>query len=215
MAKLEFFFDFASPWTYMAYCRVESIVAETGSDLEWRPFDMGDVFEKANPGVATMRANPVPAKITHYYKDMQDWARRLGITIGRPPVYGGAAQQLRCVKALSGALIALERDCISDYSRAMFEAYWHDLRDLSDDDVLTNIVSDLGFDASEFLQRVNSSELENEIVANAEELIARGGFGSPTFFVDGDDMYFGNDRLDFVREALSHRPDIAAGSGQG
>ena len=97
----------------------------------------------------------------------------------------------------------------------MFEAYWHDLRDLSDDDVLTNIVSDLGFDASEFLQRVNSSELENEIVANAEELIARGGFGSPTFFVDGDDMYFGNDRLDFVREALSHRPDIAADCGQG
>ena len=203
MAKLEFFFDFASPWTYMAFCRIESIVADTAADLVWRPFDMGEVFEKGNPGVASMRANPVPAKIEHYYKDMQDWAQHLGITIGRLPVYGGSSKQLRCAKALGGALIALESACISAYSRAMFEAYWHDLRDLTDENVLADIVSKLGFDVAEFLSRIKSSELNNAVSANAEELIARGGFGSPTFFVDGDDMYFGNDRLDFVHEALA------------
>ena len=205
MPRLEFFFDFASPWTYMAYCRIGEIVTETAAELVWRPFDMGDLFERGNRGVATMRAHPVPAKIKHYDKDMQDWARRLGITIGRPPVYGGASKQLRCKKALSGALYAVEQDCISDYSRAMFEAYWHDLRDISDEDVLADIVAKLGFDPAEYLRRANASDGINAVHANTDELIARGGFGSPTFFVDANDMYFGNDRLDFVREALLAR----------
>ena len=203
MARLEFFFDFASPWTYMAYCRIEDVEAETGAELIWRPFDMGVVFEKVNVGVAAMRAAPVPAKITHYYKDMKDWAGRLGITIGRPPVYGGASKQLRAAKALCGAFIALERDCIAPYVRKMYEAYWKDLRDLSDEAVLADIVQTLDFDVAAFLERVNSPGLIDRLDGNNEELMARGGFGSPTFFVNGDDMYFGNDRLDFVREALA------------
>lgn len=202
MARLEFFFDYSSPWTYMAFCRIAAVAAETGADLVWRPFYVAGAFRQANPGVAAMRAHPVPAKITHYYKDMRDCARRLGITIGRPPVYGGGSKPLNSARALRGAFIALEQDRISVYSRAMFEAYWRDLRDISDETVLADIVAALGFDAAAFLQATNKDDLKTKLRANTDDLVDRGGFGTPTFFVNGNDMYFGNDRLDFVREAL-------------
>jgi len=202
VSTLEFFYDYASPWSYMAFCRIEDIAREAGAQLAWRPVSMGAVFQKANPGVAHMRAAPVPAKVRHYYKDMTDWARRLGIVIGRPPVYGGASRQLDSAFVLRGALLALERDLISPYTRAMYEAYWHELRDLADLDTAVEVAARVGLEPGDFRRMVEGEQLARMIERNVDELVARGGFGVPTFFVEGADMYFGNDRLEFVREAL-------------
>lgn len=152
-----------------------------------------------------MRAHPVPAKVTHYYKDMRDWARRLGITIGRPPVYGGGSKQLESSLALRGGVLALQRGLISPYTRSVYEAYWHDLEDVSDPNVLARCAARAGLDVSDWPGRLDDPALARCVDANVDDLIRRGGFGVPTFFVDRDDMYFGNDRMEFVRDALSER----------
>jgi 2-hydroxychromene-2-carboxylate isomerase len=197
MVKLEFFFDCSSPWTYLAFHRIEDLAAETGADLVWRPILVGGVFNAVNPSVYQQRENPVPVKLQYYVKDLQDWARFYGLKIGAPPVF-----PVNSVKAMRGCLVALEENCISPYVRAVFETYWGDLEDISQDDVLGRVVRRVGLDPSAFFRKIVTPEYKQKLRANTDELVERGGFGSPTMFVDGDDMYFGNDRLVLVRDAL-------------
>ncbi len=197
MAKLEFFYDCSSPWTYLAFTRIEQVADETGADLQWRPILVGGVFNEVNRTVYDQRANPCPPKAAYFVKDLRDWARYQGVKIGAPPVF-----PVNSVKAMRGAFYALEEGCISQYSRAVFEEYWEELRDISQDDVLTGIVERVGLDRDAYFAKINDPSYKARLKANTDELIERGGYGSPTMFVDGDDMYFGNDRLVLVREAL-------------
>jgi 2-hydroxychromene-2-carboxylate isomerase len=197
MARLEFFFDCSSPWTYLAFHRVEEVCRETGADLEWRPILVGGVFNAVNSSVYEQREKPVPAKARYYAKDLRDWTRFYGLRIGQPPVF-----PVNSVKAMRGAFFALERGVLPQYARAVFESYWGDLQDISQDAVLHPIVARVGLPVDEFAARVAAPEYKAKLRASTDELIARGGYGSPTMFVDGDDMYFGNDRLVLVREAL-------------
>jgi 2-hydroxychromene-2-carboxylate isomerase len=169
VARVEFFFDCSSPWTYLAFDRIEGLCAEAGAELVWKPILVGGVFNSVNPSVYEQRAKPVPAKAHYYLKDLQDWARLYGLKIGQPPVF-----PVNSVKAMRGALVADEHGRLPAWARAVFEAYWGQLLDIS----------------------------KARLRANTDELMRRGGFGSPTMFVDGDDMYFGNDRLPLIREAL-------------
>jgi 2-hydroxychromene-2-carboxylate isomerase len=198
MPKLEFFYDCSSPWTYLAFHKIEELAAETGAELIWRPILVGGVFNAVNPSVYANREKPVPAKARYYQKDLQDWARLYGLRIGRPPVF-----PVNSVKAMRGALVALEAGRVSAYSRALFEAYWGELRDISQDDVLAEVCRRAGLDSDALLAKIQTPDYKLKLRQNTDELIARGGFGSPTMFVDGGDMYFGNDRLHLVREALA------------
>lgn len=198
MAKCEFFFDCSSPWTYLAFHKIEGVCRETGADLVWRPILVGGVFNAVNASVYDQRAKPVPAKARYYAKDLRDWARHYGLRIGQPPVF-----PVNSVKAMRGAFFALERGCLPAYARAVFEAYWGDLHDISQDDVLRPIVAGVGLPVDAYFAAIASAACKEKLRANTDELIARGGFGSPTIFVDDSDMYFGNDRLVLVREALS------------
>ena len=197
MSKLEFFFDCSSPWTYLAFHRIGELAAEAGADLVWRPILVGGVFNAVNPSVYEQRTNPVPPKARYYAKDLGDWARHYGLRIGMPSVF-----PVNSVKAMRGALVADETQRLPAYVRAVFEKYWGDLEDISRDEVLAGIVDRVGFDRDEFFAKIAAPDYKAKLRANTEELIARGGFGSPTIFVNGDDMYFGNDRLVLVREAL-------------
>ncbi len=201
MARLEFFFDCSSPWTYLAFHRIEDVCRETGAELVWRPILVGGVFNAVNASVYEQRAKPVPAKARYYAKDLRDWARAYGLSIGQPTVF-----PVNSVKAMRGAFFALERGVLPQYARAVFEAYWGDLLDISEDAVLHPIVARVGLPTDEFARRIAAPEYKARLRENTDELIARGGFGSPTMFVDGSDMYFGNDRLALVREALQSRP---------
>jgi 2-hydroxychromene-2-carboxylate isomerase len=200
MARLEFFFDCSSPWTYLAFHRIEALAAETGAALEWRPFLVGGVFNTVNRSVYEQRERPVPVKAAYYFKDLQDWARYYGLRIGAPPVF-----PVNSVKAMRGCFVALEEHCLPAYARAVFETYWGELADISQDAVLESIVRRVGLDTGAFFAKITAPAYKDKLRANTDELIARGGFGSPTMFVDGDDMYFGNDRLVLVREALLRR----------
>ena len=197
MAKLEFFFDCSSPWTYLAFAGIEAIAERTKADLVWRPILVGGVFNTVNGSVYESRANPVPAKQAYYAKDLQDWARRAGVRIGQPPVF-----PVNSVKAMRGAYLALDAGVLPQYARLVFEAYWGDLADISRDEVLASIAVKAGLDEQAFFVGIASGSIKNRLRQATDELISRGGFGSPTMFVNEADVYFGNDRLPLVEEAL-------------
>jgi 2-hydroxychromene-2-carboxylate isomerase len=195
--SLEFFYDCSSPWTYLAFHRVEEVAARWDAELVWRPILVGGLFNTVNPSVYQSRAAPVPAKAAYARKDQQDWARLYGLRIGSPPVF-----PVSSVKAMRAAFVAEEHGLISPFSRAVFEAYWGDLQDISQDAVLRPIVERVGLDWNEVSAKIADDAYKKKLRDNVDELIARGGFGSPTFFVDHDDMFFGNDRLPLVEAAL-------------
>jgi 2-hydroxychromene-2-carboxylate isomerase len=197
MAKLEFFFDCSSPWTYLAFHKIENLAAECGAALIWRPILVGGVFNAVNPSVYQQRESPLPVKMRYYVKDLQDWTRHYGLKIGQPPVF-----PVNSVKAMRGAFVALDQGKLPAYARAVFETYWGDLEDISQDAVLDRIVRRVGIEPSDYFAKIAMPEYKQKLRANTDELVERGGFGSPTMFVDGDDMYFGNDRLELVRAAL-------------
>jgi 2-hydroxychromene-2-carboxylate isomerase len=198
VARLEFFFDCSSPWTYLAFERVQPLAEETGAELVWRPFLVGGVFNTVNGSVYEQRKSPPPPpKARYYVKDLRDWARHVGIRIGSPKPF-----PVNSVKAMRGCFVAEEHGKLPAFARAVFQAYWGDERDISQDAELAAVAERVGLPQGELFAKIASPEYKEKLRANTEELIARGGFGSPTLFVDGDDMYFGNDRLELVRGAL-------------
>jgi 2-hydroxychromene-2-carboxylate isomerase len=200
MTTIEFFYDVSSPWTYFACDRIEAFCERNGADLVWKPFLVGGVFNKVNPSVYQRRENPVPPKDAYYQKDMQDWARYQGIEMIKPSVF-----PLNSVKALRGAFVAIDEGKVGAYSRTCFEAYWRDDKDLSQEDVLREVVISVGMDADSFFERIADDAVKRRLFETTDDLIARGGFGSPTFFIDGDDMYFGNDRLELMQAAIDRK----------
>jgi len=198
MSRIEFFFDCSSPWTYLAFHRIEGVATEARAQLIYRPILVGGVFNAVNQSVYQQRANPDARKLRHYAKDLADWARYCGVEIGSPPVF-----PVNSVKAMRGCLFAEEAGKLPGYARAVFEAYWGALQDISQDDVMRSVVERVGLDVTAFFEHIAKPETKAWLRANTDELIERGGFGSPTVFVDGDDMYFGNDRLPLVAAALT------------
>ena len=173
------------------------MIARTKADVSWRPILVGGVFNAVNQDVYERRANPDARKASDSGKDLQDWARLAGIKIGKPqPFPVNAVLEMRC------CLAADEKGKLIEFARGAFEAYWGGLKDVSKPDVIAAVCRGCGLNPDEILARAASPEIKEKLRANTDEVIARGGFGSPTMFVNGDDMYFGNDRLPLVEAAL-------------
>jgi 2-hydroxychromene-2-carboxylate isomerase len=195
---IEFFFDCSSPWTYLAFHNIQPLAAEFGVEIAWRPILVGGVFNAVNPSVYASRDNPVPAKATYMHKDLADWARAAGLAIVFPP----RVFPVNSVKAMRGCLLLEADGKLVAFARAMFEAYWGADEDISQDEVLARICAQAGVDSGYFFAGIGGQAIKDKLRGNTDELIRRGGFGSPTMFVDRTDMYFGNDRLPLVREAV-------------
>ncbi len=195
--KLEFFYDCSSPWTYLAFTKIEDVAKRHSANLIWKPILVGGLFNTVNPSVYESRERPVKVKARYYTKDLQDWANFYGLQIGNPTVF-----PVNSVKAMRGAFVAQEHQKISPYSRRVFESYWGDNRDISQDAVLRDIVRAVGLDEKEYFEKINAQLYKDMLRGNVEELIERGGFGSPTIFVEGS-MFFGNDRLPLVEWELA------------
>jgi 2-hydroxychromene-2-carboxylate isomerase len=193
MHLIEFFFDCSSPWTYLAFESVQPIAARDDVELIYVPVLVGGIFNAVNPSVYENRANPVPAKAAYYQKDLQDWAEMVGVRIGQPSVF-----PVNSVKVMRGALVAIEQDCLVPYARTAFQRYWRDLADISQDAEVAAIAKAAGLEVEDFFRRINSQPYKDRLRENTQNCIARGGFGSPTLFLDGEDMYFGNDRIQLL-----------------
>jgi 2-hydroxychromene-2-carboxylate isomerase len=199
MARLEFFFDCSSPWTYLAFTRIQPVAARTDAEIDWKPILVGGVFNAVNRDVYERRANPDPRKAKYSAKDLKDWARLTGLKIVMPP----PVFPVRATLAMRCALAAQEEGKVVEFSKSCFESYWSDGEDISQPEVLTEVCAAAGLNTDRILARAQDAAIKDRLRANTDEVIARGGFGSPTMFVNATDMYFGNDRMELVEAALS------------
>jgi 2-hydroxychromene-2-carboxylate isomerase len=203
---IEFFFDCSSPWTYLAFHNIQPLAKEFGVEISWRPILVGGIFNTINPSVYASRDKPIEAKARYMKKDMADWARSTGLTIKmRPTVF-----PVNSVKAMRGCILLAPEGKLVAFARTVFEIYWGEDKDISQDEVLTEVCQRVGVDSAKFFEGIGQQAIKDQLKANTDEVMARGGFGSPTIFLDKTDMYFGNDRMPLIREALQRRKASAA-----
>ena len=200
---IEFFFDISSPWTYLAFHNVQPLAAELKVPIQWRPIMVGGIFNTINPSVYAMRQNPVPAKMAYMKKDLQDWARQAGLKIVMPPkVFPvNSVKAMRGCIWLDGQTPSGTPSALLPFATKAFEAYWAQEQDISQDDVLAEICEAVGINVKAFFDGIGKQAIKDQLKTNTTEVVERGGFGSPSMFV-GNDMYFGNDRLGLLKDAL-------------
>ena len=197
MIKIEFFFDISSPWTYLAFSQIETLARRHQAELVYRPIIVGGVFNEVNTQIYETRATLDGPKLAYQLKDLQDWADLYGLKIKWPDVF-----PLHAVQLMRGALVALDAGCLQDYAKLAFEAYWGEGKDLSQLVQLTPIAEAVGLDGADFETKIAEPALKARLRANTDELIARGGFGSPTLFLNETNMFFGNDRMHLLDAIL-------------
>jgi 2-hydroxychromene-2-carboxylate isomerase len=203
---IEFFFDCSSPWTYLAFHNIQPLAKEFGVEISWRPILVGGIFNTINPSVYASRDRPIEAKARYMKKDMADWARSTGLAIKmRPTVF-----PVNSVKAMRGCILLAPEGKLVEFARTVFEIYWGEDQDISQDPVLAEVCQRVGVDPAKFLAGIGQQAIKDQLKANTDEVMARGGFGSPTIYLDKTDMYFGNDRMPLIREALQRRKASAA-----
>lgn len=195
---VEFFFDCSSPWTYLGFEALIAAAAEDGFTITWRPFLVGGVFNTVNPSVYEMRERPVVPKARYVTKDLHDWIRRSGLAIKWTPTIF----PVNSARAMRACLIADDAGACQAFARRVFQLYWAEDRDIADAAVLAQACTAAGLDPAATLEAADAPETRQRLRAATDELIARGGFGSPTFYIGGSDMYFGQDRIMLVREAV-------------
>lgn len=202
---VEFFYYGACPWTWMATGRLVEASLRTRARIAWRP-----ILLEWLPGVSHSPPPAHPARAAYARKDLMDWAAFLGLPMRHADTGPGSEP---CPEwAQRGAVLAIEDGVIHDYAEAAFRARFADGRSLAELPVVLEIAAAAGV-SGDIGARIAAGATADTVRANGEELVRRGGFGSPTFFV-GDDMYFGNDRMPLVESALmraADRPFIAPG----
>jgi 2-hydroxychromene-2-carboxylate isomerase len=190
---VEFFFDFGSPASYLAWTQLPRIARESGAQIIWQPMLLGGVFK------ATGNQSPVmiPSKGRWMLQDLNRFALRYGVVMQFTAQF-----PINTLTQMRGAAGYQDSEHFEHYVTTMFEALWVQQKNLGNPHVLAEVLSAAGFDLAEFQRLVNDEAVKERLMATTEEAIKRGVFGAPTFFV-GNEMYFGQDRLDFVAEALA------------
>lgn len=193
MPQVDFYFDFASPWAYLACTRMERLCADHGATLAWKPIDLARVRELVERPDGP---SPCAAQFAYMVTDIQRWAQRYGVRVGMPV-------QASTTPALLGCFLARDMGDEARYIRRVFQSRWMDSEDLADDAVIQAIAADCAMDADTLRRAMAGDDTADRLESTCQEAASRGVFGVPTIFVD-DDMYWGNDRLDFVAEALGN-----------
>jgi len=190
---VEFLFDFGSPASYLAYKRLPDLVARTGAQVDYVPMLLGGVFK------ATGNASPaeVPAKGRWMNADLARWAKRYGTPFNRNPFF-----PINTLHLMRGATGLIEDVRFMAYCDLVFDAMWLEPKNLGDPAELAPVIRRAGVEPDDFRALVESEDVKARLKATTESTVARGAFGAPTFFV-GEDMFFGQDRMDFVEEALA------------
>lgn len=191
---VEFYFDVGSPAAYLAWTQLPAIAREAGAEIEYRPFLLGGVFQ------ATGNRSPmeVPAKGQYMQDDLQRCARRYGVPFAHNPHF-----PINTLTLMRGALGLQLREPqrMGPYGDAVFRAIWVEGRNMNDPATVAGVLQRAGFDPAQLLALASDPAVKDQLKAVTQEAVARGVFGAPTFFV-GQDMFWGQDRLDFVKERL-------------
>ncbi|MEM9253880.1 MAG: 2-hydroxychromene-2-carboxylate isomerase [Pseudomonadota bacterium] len=191
---LEFYFDFGSPTAYLAHKRLRQLTTLYTFDIDYRPMLLGGVFK------ATGNTTPVavPAKGAYMLNhDLPRFVQRYGVVLNFNPHF-----PINTLNLMRGAIAAEQLDCVQVYIDAVFDAVWIDGKDMGDANLVRQVLSEADLDAEALIEKSQHPDVKAALIAATEAAVERGAFGAPTMFL-GDAMYFGQDRLDFVEEALS------------
>lgn len=187
--QIEFFYDYVSPYSYLANSQLDRLNA----DVIYRPILLGGLMQSIG--------NNPPARLAprgdYMFKDLARWAACYKIPFAMNPAF-----PVNTIKALRVALVAQEEERLAAVHQPLFDAVWAHQLDVNDDGVIRQIVTAGGLEPDDVMQRIAADDIKGQLRANTDEAIERGAFGAPTFFVDGE-MFFGNDRLQFVEAALA------------
>lgn len=190
--NIDFYYDFISPASYFAWMRLKELTEGTGARINYKPILLGGIFK------ATGNTSPVTvaAKWEWIKTDFQRHADHYGIPFKLNPHF-----IFSTVNAMRGALWALSNGQIESYNQAMFSAAWAQGEDLSSPDALREILTNAGFDPEQVADAMAQPQVKTALIEATDDAAKRGVFGAPTFFVN-DEMYFGQDRMDWVKRAL-------------
>ncbi len=190
MKRVEFFFDLASPYSYLAATQLPELARRTGATIAWRPFVLGAVMKATG--------NDMPARVANKARwmgqDLQRWAAHYGI-----PWQMTSHFPLNTVKAMR--LVLLDETKAETVALAAFRALWAEDRNITEEPELRRIAAAGGLDVTTALVAIEDARIKDRLRANTDEAIARGAFGAPTMLVD-EQLFWGNDRLQFVEAAL-------------
>lgn len=186
--SIELFVDVGSPTAYLAFTQAPALARRTGVAVEVRPFLLGGVFK------ATGNASPmtVPAKGRNLLRDIERYAEHYGVPFRSNPFF-----PFNTVTLMRGAVACEAGEQRQRYLAAVFEAAWAQARNLGDEAVLREVLTEAGFDADELLARTQQPDVKQALIDATEEAVRRGAYGAPSFFV-GDELFFGHDRLPMV-----------------
>jgi 2-hydroxychromene-2-carboxylate isomerase len=191
---VQFYFDVGSPAAYLAFARLPALCQQTGATLDWRPMLLGGVFQATgNHSPAT-----IPAKGKYLFTDLQRFASRHGIAFRQNPFF--PINTLTLMRMAMGVSMR-EPQRLAAFVEAVYRAIWVQERNMNDPVVVSRVLQDAGFDPEAMLALAGDAAVKEQLKTQTQEAVALGVFGAPTFFV-GDEMYWGQDRLDFVKEAL-------------
>jgi 2-hydroxychromene-2-carboxylate isomerase len=204
MSLVEFHFDFGSPNAYLAHLVIPEIERRTGAKFEYVPVLLGGVFKLTGNRSPVESLAGIKNKPEYERLESERFLKRHGITrYRRNPFF-----PVNTLAIMRGAVAAQRLGIYERYIDEIFCRMWAKPKKLDDPEVLRRALSEAGFDAGRLLALSQTDEVKNELRANTERSVARGTFGSPTFFV-GDDIYFGKDRLRDVEEAI-----LCGGTGE-
>jgi 2-hydroxychromene-2-carboxylate isomerase len=190
---IDFYFDFISPFSYLAHCRLPDIARRHGRAIAYHVVDLAAVkLAAGNTGPTTRE---MPLKHAYSGTDMQRWAARLGVPIKRPSGYGSD-------RLNKGVFLAADRGATGRYVTAAWRRVWGAGGDMTDAALMRDVAAELGWDEAEFLAFTQSPEAETRYRLSTRQAHARGVFGVPTMMI-GDDMWWGNDRLEFLEQFLA------------
>ncbi len=200
MARVEFFFDLTSPWTYLGFINIQKVLARTGADIVYRPILVGGVFNAVNQAVYATRENKDTPRMRHTAQVLHDWAAWTGVKLKFPTPFhpGKGVHAMRMATALEDNQLQL-----IEFARAAFESYFLRGENIDDPEQLVAVADSAGLDGAALRAASQTDPIKLRLRTSTDELIARGGFGSPTVFVDRDQMFFGNDELPLVEFALN------------
>lgn len=189
--EIPFYFDYACPWAFLGSTRVEAYLKDLDVRVDFRPVHLATLKEPSTgkPG------EPGPRKQQNLVNDLRHWCELVGVEL-HPDSRKLVKQSTKL--ALRAALVAGDEGRLLEFHHPAYRARWCEARDLSDRDVVGELLEGAGLDADAALERAESPELEDRLMADTQAAIERGVFGVPTLLV-GDELIWGNDRLELVR----------------
>ena len=198
MTKLEFHFDFGSPNAYLAHLVVPEVEARTGVKFEYVPILLGGVFKLTNNRSPAEKLAGIKNRLEYEQLEVRRFIRRHGITqFTWNPFF-----PVNTLLTMRGAVAAQLDGVFERYVDAVFKAMWAEPKKMDDPQVAAAALQQAGLDGPRLIARTQEAEVKERLLKTTEASVARGTFGSPTFFV-GDEIFFGKDRLRDVEEEIA------------